>query len=224
MGVNRENPAVQRILEAATVCFGRGGYHATSLRQIAEEAGVSKALIHYHFESKEALLLELESHLYREVAEQVGRIAVAQEPGIETAMEALDRLAVSMVRFAPLVPVFVELGSVALRRDDLHDRVRSFLLEAQELIVTGIHQTLGTDVERLVIPPSRLASLLLACLHGIALSGVHLGDAATAERFEDLKALLRSGAFQTPERDEHTEAFGSDGSEPSPRHHPAGSS
>jgi len=201
MAVNRDNPSVQKILDAAAERFGASGYHGTSLREIAERAGVSKALIHYHFENKESLLLELESYLYREIADEVRQIALVQEPGVETAMGALDRLAASMHRFAPLVPVFVELGSVAMQREELKEPDASFMQEAQQLIVGGIHQTLGQSVSKLVIPPERLASLLLACLHGIALSGAQLGDDATVERFEDLKTLLRNGVFgeSTPE-------------------------
>jgi len=36
--------------------FASSGYHATSIQQIADRAGVSKATVLYHFASKEALL------------------------------------------------------------------------------------------------------------------------------------------------------------------------
>ena len=36
--------------------FASAGYHATSIQQIADRAGVSKATVLYHFASKEALL------------------------------------------------------------------------------------------------------------------------------------------------------------------------
>ncbi len=36
--------------------FAANGYHATSIQQIADRAGVSKATVLYHFASKEALL------------------------------------------------------------------------------------------------------------------------------------------------------------------------
>jgi AcrR family transcriptional regulator len=43
------------ILAAARACFAEHGYAATSLRQIARNAGVDPALVHYFFGSKEAL-------------------------------------------------------------------------------------------------------------------------------------------------------------------------
>jgi AcrR family transcriptional regulator len=43
------------ILYAARSAFAEGGFHQTSLDAVAERAGVSKALIYEHFESKRAL-------------------------------------------------------------------------------------------------------------------------------------------------------------------------
>lgn len=45
----------QAILEAAVKLFSESGYGAVSMRSVALEAGVSKANIYHHFESKEAL-------------------------------------------------------------------------------------------------------------------------------------------------------------------------
>jgi AcrR family transcriptional regulator len=54
----RRMPAAQRrevILAAAEEEFARSGYHGTSLDDVAHTAGVSKALIYEHFQSKREL-------------------------------------------------------------------------------------------------------------------------------------------------------------------------
>jgi AcrR family transcriptional regulator len=56
--------AAARILDAADELFGEIGFDGTSTREIAERAGVNKALIHYHYESKDALLESLLSQYY----------------------------------------------------------------------------------------------------------------------------------------------------------------
>lgn len=43
------------LLAVARRCFAEGGYHATTLSSIAQEAGVSEPLLFKHFESKEEL-------------------------------------------------------------------------------------------------------------------------------------------------------------------------
>lgn len=47
------------ILEAATALFSRDGYESVSVSAIAEQAGVCKANIFHHYESKEVLYLEV---------------------------------------------------------------------------------------------------------------------------------------------------------------------
>lgn len=44
------------LLDATVACFARHGIAGSSLRQIAGEAGVTPALLHYYFGGKEALL------------------------------------------------------------------------------------------------------------------------------------------------------------------------
>ena len=45
-----------RILAAAFVCFCEFGYEKSSMKRIALRAGVSQALLHHHFDTKERLL------------------------------------------------------------------------------------------------------------------------------------------------------------------------
>ncbi len=54
-----------KILAATDHLFGELGFDATTTRDIASRSGVNKALIHYHFGSKEELLGELLDDYYR---------------------------------------------------------------------------------------------------------------------------------------------------------------
>ncbi|HEY0779799.1 MAG TPA: TetR/AcrR family transcriptional regulator, partial [Gemmatirosa sp.] len=51
--------APERILAAAAACAGQQGVAQVSLQTVAGVAGVSKALIHYHFRDRDALLARL---------------------------------------------------------------------------------------------------------------------------------------------------------------------
>ncbi|MBO9727401.1 MAG: TetR/AcrR family transcriptional regulator [Chitinophaga sp.] len=47
----------QRLLDTATQLFYQQGYHATGINQVLAEAGVARASLYMHYESKESLLL-----------------------------------------------------------------------------------------------------------------------------------------------------------------------
>ena len=51
--------AAGRLLSAALGLFARHGFHGTSIRDVATEAGLTSAALYSHFESKEHLLAEL---------------------------------------------------------------------------------------------------------------------------------------------------------------------
>lgn len=59
------------ILEAARVCLLDSGYAGLSTRKVADEAGVPLSQIHYHFKSKQGLILALlETENQRRLARQ----------------------------------------------------------------------------------------------------------------------------------------------------------
>ena len=51
--------ARQRLLETAISMFAKKGYAGTSVREIVEQAGVSKPVLYYYFKSKEGLFLAI---------------------------------------------------------------------------------------------------------------------------------------------------------------------
>jgi AcrR family transcriptional regulator len=69
------------ILEAARSAFADGGFHQTSLDAVAERAGVSKALIYEHFDSKRDLYLAmLEMHVEELVERVSAAVTAADQP------------------------------------------------------------------------------------------------------------------------------------------------
>ena len=54
----------EKILEAAGAIFGREGFKATTIRRIADSAGVNVAAINYHFRDKEGLYAAVLEHVF----------------------------------------------------------------------------------------------------------------------------------------------------------------
>ena len=61
---DKDKDTRERILDVALDLFTEQGYDGTSLRQIAEQLGVTKAALYYHFESKEDILRALHMRLH----------------------------------------------------------------------------------------------------------------------------------------------------------------
>jgi AcrR family transcriptional regulator len=69
----------ERILEAASELFTEQGYDATSLREIAERLGFTKAALYYHFQSKDEILRALLEPFETTVRELVERLEAADD-------------------------------------------------------------------------------------------------------------------------------------------------
>ena len=66
----------ERILDVAMDLFIEKGYDKTSLREIAEQLGFTKAALYYHFSSKEDILMALHQRFHdfgREALEELGQ-------------------------------------------------------------------------------------------------------------------------------------------------------
>ncbi|WP_460725509.1 TetR/AcrR family transcriptional regulator [Nocardia heshunensis] len=97
--------------------FSERGYEKTSLREIAERLGVTKAALYYHFRTKEDIVASLSEDL-RGGIDEIVRWAEATPPGPERAREIVTRygdllhsLGKDMIRFwAENQPAFRDLG------------------------------------------------------------------------------------------------------------------
>ncbi len=79
-----------RIQRVALELFAEQGYEGTSLREIAERLGVTKAALYYHFKSKEDIVHSFtEDHFTR--LDGLIEWARQQRPGRATAHEILER-------------------------------------------------------------------------------------------------------------------------------------
>jgi AcrR family transcriptional regulator len=78
------------ILDAAREAFAEGGYHSTALDDVAERAGVSKALLYEHFDSKRDLhAAMLEAHV-QDLLARIGAALAEAEPGEERLRAGLE--------------------------------------------------------------------------------------------------------------------------------------
>jgi AcrR family transcriptional regulator len=80
------------ILEVAETLFANRGYAATSLRTIANAAGVTPAMIHYYFGSKETLLRKVLEKAVEPLAATIAAMQSAQEVAPEEIAASLTDL------------------------------------------------------------------------------------------------------------------------------------
>lgn len=94
-GTRARPTSKEDILDAAERLFALRGFDGTSMREIAQEAGVAQALLHYHFRTKEGLF----EAMFQRRSGAINRIRLARldqllkagPPAIEDLVDALLR-------------------------------------------------------------------------------------------------------------------------------------
>ena len=165
----RSGKSVQRILDAAAGIFGRSGYDGATMLEVARAAGVSKGLLHYHFKSKEQLLIEAQRATFRRIAGRFEDRSRNEEAGLAMGLAALDSLWESVIEMRAWAPFMLETMSMGTQNKATRKQLDGFFSESMDLLETGLHQVFGSETKRLVIPPDRLAILIRCTMEGLVM-------------------------------------------------------
>jgi AcrR family transcriptional regulator len=153
----------QRVLDAARELFAARGFHGTTMREIAQRAGVNLAAAHYHFGAKDALYLDVLRAQFSDVTAQLAargaRVDVGAVRPSRRALRALLRARIGAMLELLLGPPPSLHGTLMMREmidpsAALPHIVEQFIRPQQRemaALVGGLFPTLGTaDVERCV--------------------------------------------------------------------------
>ncbi len=125
------------LLDAASEVFARAGYHGASLEEIAQTAGVSKALIYEHFASKRELHAEL-------VARHASEIFRRLQANAELGTNGEDRLRGGIDAFLSFVEEHRDAWR-ALFRDASDPEVADAIAGVQQQAVAVIAALMAAD-------------------------------------------------------------------------------
>jgi len=186
-----ERGARERILAAAVDRIASDGIDEVRIARIAMDAGVSTSLVHYHFDTRDALLEEALEYSY----ELAGDIRLGPEGDVDE-LGSVRRLAAMIDQFLPYPGLlerdwilYVELWLRAVRHPEmrptaarLYARMHDWFAEA---IRTGVARgEFPSDVD-----PERIANRILALADGYGVRAL-FGDLEVAQaRMEVWNAL-----------------------------------
>ncbi|GAA0951419.1 helix-turn-helix domain-containing protein [Nonomuraea longicatena] len=136
-----------RIQDIAFRLFTEQGYEATSLREIAEELGVTKAALYYHFRTKEDIVTGMVDDRLEELEEMLAWLRT-QPKSPQTRRELIHRYAESLdsPRQSRMAR-FLERNQTALRDHPKILAMRSKMLEIVEELLAP-EDELTTRVRR----------------------------------------------------------------------------
>jgi TetR/AcrR family transcriptional regulator, cholesterol catabolism regulator len=107
---------LDEIVAAAAKVFRTKGYHAATVRDIAEEVGILKGSLYHHFESKEALLYLVVKEPIAQMYRTMGKIAAADGTATEKLRRAILAHLEAFDRHYPHLFVYLREREAVKRR------------------------------------------------------------------------------------------------------------
>jgi AcrR family transcriptional regulator len=96
----------KKILQAATNVFVAKGMDGARMQEIADEAGINKALLHYYFRSKERLFEAIFSEIFKFAFPKLSQI-IMSDSGIVFKIEQFVDAYIEILIRHPFIPGFV---------------------------------------------------------------------------------------------------------------------
>lgn len=189
----RRDHQVQRILDAAKVCFVRSGFQGASMQQICAEAGMSPGALYRYFASKEAIveaICEADRKQDAELFQVILQTSDVVEGIVIGAMAHIRHINESQ-----LAPLFAEICAESMRNGSVDHLCRKNMQQ----VIDMLGGYLGRAIERGEIDPpvslDVLLPVLMAIVHGMAINdlpaqGVPLDKIETLAR-ASLTGMLR---------------------------------
>jgi AcrR family transcriptional regulator len=150
----------ERLLHAATELIAEKGWGAVSTRMLAERAGVGSGVVHYHFDSTQAVLVEAAVGALRSAV--TGFAAVLETA--TTPDDVLTRLLAALDGHDGHdgQELFTETLLAATRNDELRQAVGTVLVEFRRTLAEWL-------ASRDVPTPAETAVVLAAAVDGVLL-------------------------------------------------------
>jgi AcrR family transcriptional regulator len=164
-----DSDKARRIVEAMRASVGLRGAAASTFDHVAQEAGVSRGLLHYYFGSKERLLVEVvrrDSELRLQMLED----GLAGADSIDAIVEVLVRQLRDFVAEDPAAHALIhELFSVSRRNEEIRGELAELYRRIRSEVAEVLRAKEAAGVVRLRGEPEAVASLLFALGDGLEL-------------------------------------------------------
>jgi len=102
----KKDSTEDKILEAAKNVFVTKGMDGARMQEIADEAGINKALLHYYFRSKEKLFEAIFSKIIQFAFPEISRIVQSEEP-VVSKIEQVVNAYIDLLIKHPFIPAFI---------------------------------------------------------------------------------------------------------------------
>ncbi len=162
---NKDLTTEEQILEAAKKVFVEKGFDGARMQQIADEAGMNKALLHYYYRSKDKLFEAVLKQTISGFIPKVGLILTSEKPLFEK-IEHFINVYIDMLVKNPHFPLFI-IHELSRNPEMIALFIKEQGLEP-ELLIKQIEKDIKEGKIRKLKPEHLIINMISLCIFPIA--------------------------------------------------------
>ncbi|MGH8968143.1 MAG: TetR/AcrR family transcriptional regulator, partial [Actinomycetes bacterium] len=155
------------ILEAAIRVIAQSGIRGLRVEKLAAEAGISTALIYYHFGSRDGLIRRTLEHINDRAARYTAQALISTDPRAQ-----IEQMLLLEIQGTPMVRensiAWGELRASAVFNDELREQLRDATQQWSADLREVITMAQGSGMADPSIDPSDAAERLTALVEGLS--------------------------------------------------------
>ncbi len=151
------------IMEAAKKIFGRKGLDGTRMQEIADEAGINKALVHYYFRSKDKLFEAVINETFLSFFPKVMSLMSNPSISLFQKIKSFVDLYITLIQENPHIPGFMAQELSKGRADRILELLRDSGLKP-EVFFQQIEQEIKTGTIIPVNPIHLFVNMISMCI------------------------------------------------------------
>jgi TetR/AcrR family transcriptional regulator len=186
----------EKILKAAEEVFIRDGYDGSRMQDIADVAGMNKALLHYYFRSKDKLFEKVFDAKIQGFFPQVDEVFNQDIPFIDKIYFFIEGY-MELLRKNPYLPLFV-LNTV--NNKDKSEFIKKLPIKLSRKVVESYHTDLKKGNVKVLNPAQFIISLMGMCIFPFLAKPILLDmfkadnatfDTLMQDRIQELKMYVK---------------------------------
>jgi AcrR family transcriptional regulator len=161
---NQQQPdsAEQKIFDAAHEIFVQKGMDGAKMQEIADKAGINKALLHYYYRSKEKLYEAVARAIIGRAAPMISRLIESELPLEEKIRHFID-FYIGIISKNPFIPLFI-ISEINKHPEHFFEAILPAELPKPQFFIRQVEEEIAAGKIRPVNPRHLVINIVSMCV------------------------------------------------------------
>ncbi len=161
---NQQQPdsAEQKIFDAAHEIFVQKGMDGAKMQEIADKAGINKALLHYYYRSKEKLYEAVARAIIGRAAPMISRL-IESELSLEEKIRHFIDFYIGIISKNPFIPLFI-ISEINKHPEHFFEAILPAELPKPQFFIRQVEEEIAAGKIRPVNPRHLVINIVSMCV------------------------------------------------------------